>query len=613
MKTQLNGIGFENFKVFKQQQYFDFAPITLLTGTNNSGKSSVINGLRLLNENSQGLTSINQLLSHDFDVNDLIDRYGNLQQFLCKTGNGKESDRLIFSFREHLEGSQKIEISYELAVDKSSPQKTGKIKRVSHRSSDPLNKELISIERIEKMYNNTSESAKPSIQTPFSKPMELDFVSSFHQLQIDFMYFVQEAQKEKSKYDFDPYAIVLIDETLGSFLSELVNAYYGLDSKEAKNAFAQDFVSFLSSVRWRPSTLESPFGSDDYGLNYFLAGEETLLGSRRIHSRNLLLMFIDKFSSISKTIGGEIQYEACLELLEYGTEHLQLFEKVVKPFYHAVIDSLNSNNTLHLSDADTDFDYSLWEKVAEEINRSFPIINDLKKPLFLSANRLENRRVLSATSRTDMNRVLNRISSLEDDSIVWDFVNVWIKSFHICESIRIQYDEETKDYRIYLQNEGHETLLADMGYGTAQLVPILLALVPESRQFYEEESGHRPRVVVIEEPETNLHPALQSKLADLFSEAIANNIQLIIETHSEYLIRKLQYLTARNDSNLKPEDTVIYYFYHPDRIPEGEPQVKKISINDDGSLSDDFGSGFFDEADKIAISILGLQNAAQHN
>ena len=80
----------------------------------------------------------------------------------------------------------------------------------------------------------------------------------------------------------------------------------------------------------------------------------------------------------------------------------------------------------------------------------------------------------------------------------------------------------------------------------------------------------------------------------------------------EYLIRKMQYLTASNKSELKPSDSVIYYFYHPDNIPKGEQQVKKINIDENGYLNNDFGSGFFDEAHKIAISLFGL-NQSQKN
>jgi predicted ATPase len=82
--------------------------------------------------------------------------------------------------------------------------------------------------------------------------------------------------------------------------------------------------------------------------------------------------------------------------------------------------------------------------------------------------------------------------------------------------------------------------------------------------------------------------------------------RFIIETHSEYFIRKLQYLTASPKSEMKSEDTAIYYFYPPKAIPPGYPQVQKIEISKGGGLSHDFGSGFFDEADNISLSIWSL-------
>ena len=48
MNTHLKGFGLENFRVFKDYTWFDFAPITILTGPNNSGKSSLNRGLKLM-------------------------------------------------------------------------------------------------------------------------------------------------------------------------------------------------------------------------------------------------------------------------------------------------------------------------------------------------------------------------------------------------------------------------------------------------------------------------------------------------------------------------------------------------------------------------------------
>ena len=79
-------------------------------------------------------------------------------------------------------------------------------------------------------------------------------------------------------------------------------------------------------------------------------------------------------------------------------------------------------------------------------------------------------------------------------------------------------------------------------------------------------------------------------------------VNLIIETHSEYLIRKLQYLTATKE--FKPGDAVIYYFNNPKKVREGEEQIKKITIDENGSLSDHFGPGFIDEGTNVKFELL---------
>ncbi len=120
-------------------------------------------------------------------------------------------------------------------------------------------------------------------------------------------------------------------------------------------------------------------------------------------------------------------------------------------------------------------------------------------------------------------------------------------------------------------------------------------------------------ILLIEEPEANLHPSLQSKLADFFEELVKRfQIKLIIETHSEYLIRKLQYLVASNKSELTKEDVIIHYLYppnHPEVLSGEVQQVKKIEIDEFGRLNKEFGKGFFDEADNIAMELFLLQQS----
>jgi energy-coupling factor transporter ATP-binding protein EcfA2 len=107
------------------------------------------------------------------------------------------------------------------------------------------------------------------------------------------------------------------------------------------------------------------------------------------------------------------------------------------------------------------------------------------------------------------------------------------------------------------------------------------------------------RLFIIEEPESNLHPNNQTKIADLLIDAAWKfGHQFLIETHSEYLVRKLQFFIA--SGKIKSEDVQIYYF---DKSKDGGLKIESINILSDGSLSRPFGSGFFDESDRISLDL----------
>jgi len=134
------------------------------------------------------------------------------------------------------------------------------------------------------------------------------------------------------------------------------------------------------------------------------------------------------------------------------------------------------------------------------------------------------------------------------------------------------------------------------------------------RQDNDDRSNKREEFyssIIIEEPEANLHPNLQSKLADVLVLAHKTfGIYFILESHSEYLIRKLQYLTAKKEINKK--DVLIHYFNSDEFVNEKEPKVKKIQIDEFGALTDSFGPGFYDEATNLQFELLKI-NKGQGN
>jgi len=204
-----------------------------------------------------------------------------------------------------------------------------------------------------------------------------------------------------------------------------------------------------------------------------------------------------------------------------------------------------------------------------------------------------------------------------------DFVNGWIKRLKIGDSFLIE-DIKVKEKLIgysysIVKNKKHYSL-SENGLGVRKLLEIMLKIA--LRQFKnlkgygdpEEERlarimNFKPHdfLYVLEEPESNLHPRFQSLLAEMLADAAYRfSVRFVVETHSEYFIRKLQYLTAVH--SLKPDDTIIYYFNPPYAIPKGEKQVKKMTIRDDGMMDEDFGPGFFDESIRLTMDLLKLQN-----
>jgi len=214
-----------------------------------------------------------------------------------------------------------------------------------------------------------------------------------------------------------------------------------------------------------------------------------------------------------------------------------------------------------------------------------------------------------------------------EESETIQFNKKWIKYFGIADDIIFDVQADYSISNIKVIKSGKTYNLADLGFGFSQLLPIILAIgytLKDGRKIGDSNATYsishprfdgkvgnapapNPTHFILEEPETNLHPALQSKLADMIIECyVKYDMQFTIETHSEYLIRKLQFLIA--DEKFNHQDANIYYFHPPDKIPDGENQVKRIDFEKNGNLTDSFGTGFVDEATNMVKKIFSLQN-----
>jgi hypothetical protein len=200
------------------------------------------------------------------------------------------------------------------------------------------------------------------------------------------------------------------------------------------------------------------------------------------------------------------------------------------------------------------------------------------------------------------------VDSLTEKEFILKNLIKYLKTFEIADSVEIEVIKNINTYNIYLISNGRKTLLQDNGYGIIQIFSTLLffALSNNPNTHYRNLFTNR---YIIKEPESNLHPALQSKLGNIFCDFIKydynSNRKLLIETHSEYLIRKIQTLVAKKE--LDKDKVIIYYISHKHKLSNGEPLVKKININERGVMSERFGPGFFDESDSIVGELLEIR------
>ncbi len=181
----------------------------------------------------------------------------------------------------------------------------------------------------------------------------------------------------------------------------------------------------------------------------------------------------------------------------------------------------------------------------------------------------------------------------------WQFVRDWMKLFKIGSDFQIEsYFGEA--YGLSIIDESKKQInLADKGKGSIQLMILLLRLATIIRKY---NVGKDNIIVLVEEPEQNIHPDLQVLLTDLFCDVFKKwGIRFIIETHSEYLVRHAQFVVASGKYKYQ-QDSIsgnpfkVYYFSQDD-VPYD------MLLEENGRFKNAFGDGFFNVA---ALEALGV-------
>ncbi len=112
-----------------------------------------------------------------------------------------------------------------------------------------------------------------------------------------------------------------------------------------------------------------------------------------------------------------------------------------------------------------------------------------------------------------------------------------------------------------------------------------------SLEFYLEHMATKGAYLIIDEPELNLHPDNQRKTARLIAQIINKGVNIIISTHSDYIIRELNNLIILKDDFSSKQKLMTKYKYTQDELlskddinsyllTDGTVEPMKITSND---------------------------------
>lgn len=156
----------------------------------------------------------------------------------------------------------------------------------------------------------------------------------------------------------------------------------------------------------------------------------------------------------------------------------------------------------------------------------------------------------------------------------------WLVDLGLADSFAIRpiaAGRSQYEVRLRRHPNSHEVLITDLGIGVSQILPVLVLC------YYVPEGS----TVILEQPELHLHPSVQSGLADVFIDVIQKrNIQIILESHSEHLLRRLQRRIAENE--IKKDDTALYFC----DLKDGASNIQSLEIDEFGNILN-WPDGFF--------------------
>lgn len=175
-------------------------------------------------------------------------------------------------------------------------------------------------------------------------------------------------------------------------------------------------------------------------------------------------------------------------------------------------------------------------------------------------------------------------------------VSSWLQDISPGINLKSQYYPEIDSAKINYQFEYGDLTTPEfrptnVGFGLTYVLPVITTIL----------SSKEGDVIIIENPESHLHPSGQSKLGELLFKAAIGGLQMIVETHSDHVLNGVRVAVHKHKQHSSLVN--IIFFEREKGTKRHLSNIIKPKLDNNGRINI-WPDGFFDEWDKNLIQLV---------
>lgn len=536
-------ISFENYKAFKNGT-LELRPITILLGANSVGKSSIIQLILMLKQTALLENSKSSLKLHGESTS-----LGENENIFQNRDTSK-GIKIGFEFIDsNLMNLLRNDLFNDFTNRISQP-----IQYIDHSYMKTILKKRMNVNLDPFLYKRGGGVKKSIFQ---SKEKFLDLINEIDKLNSEikknklsdaYYFFLRNIlYKEENTLD----SLEAIFDFLNYTRKYIKSEYFSICFEIQNHKFKDENILKLSSLELKLKNSEKKilqiwFGIDKLGFynNIEIKSDFTQGQILNKKDKDELLSLINQNSTI-------------FTIFTYTSKYRDLFMGIHDDEYSIVTRTILQIISTSIETIRKQFYKGL-------INHVSPLRAHPKRYYFLD--------------KTNVNAVLDSFDGnslteiLLENEVIKRKVNDWLSNFGLKIDVNTIQDVI---HKLKVNQHNLDLDITDVGFGISQILPIIV------QGFL----SFNHSLTMIEQPEIHLHPKMQADLADLFIDIIkaeeGTKKYLLIETHSEYLLRRLRRRISEKHKGISSKDIAIY-FIHPKSSEKDSAIIEEKNVSDSG-------------------------------